>query len=566
MSLTTSSQNIAANSATDYTTDNTAAFQALLNKERYVIVDTIINLSAQVKTAFEGQIIEGTETGEIRPIGTNMSIRSMIALKHKRCRLRNLKSTNPLLLQSNASGDNGGGRQGTVDIQADFCVIEGCTMINQVNAVIAGSIQRAHGSRIIGNNFLDCIGVGLEERGDAVSIWGSGTVIDGNYASCKEGTDGRLAFHAEAPVTNNDGRPEFDAQHTIMTNNLAWGPFRRHFAFEGITNGVSIGNISIGGATWWGEAYIMCSNVLVENTIKYTRTADIKNGEEQWHPIRGAICIQNWSKHVNIRSMVLMDEKSAGAGVVLTRSSTVQGDHKLTLQVSMQNRGLETNTAFDLVPAEDLHLNNCYAEGFGMQIRSGAAEHNNLLLTSCRFVGNGTATGILFNKPSGTLGGNLSINNCIIDVGANNIAIHLIELANVHIANSGLRAAKLAVDLQDIKEKFVLNDCYNMNTDVLLGLRYSAREGTSSPVAREAGDVPNIAWLVNDNVGINSGFIYSQAQLAARDGAINTTGKVTGKMVLGYDANKQLRYYYATGSSATAPWAALETTGSVTPA
>jgi len=78
--------------------------------------------------------------------------------------------------------------------------------------------------------------------------------------------------------------------------------------------------------------------------------------------------------------------------------------------------------------------------------------------------------------------------------------------------------------------------------------------------------VPNIAWLVNDNVGINSGFIYSQAQLAARDGAINTTGKVTGKMVLGYDANKQLRYYYATGSSATAPWAALETTGSVTPA
>ena len=84
----------------------------------------------------------------------------------------------------------------------------------------------------------------------------------------------------------------------------------------------------------------------------------------------------------------------------------------------------------------------------------------------------------------------------------------------MHIANSGLRAAKLAVDLQDIKEKFVLNDCYNMNTDVLLGLRYSAGK---APAARcvEAGDVPNIARLVNDNVGINSGFIYSQAQLAA---------------------------------------------------
>ncbi|AUX93781.1 hypothetical protein C2E15_12305 [Mixta gaviniae] len=144
--------------------------------------------------------------------------------------------------------------------------------------------------------------------------------------------------------------------------------------------------------------------MLVGNIIKYIRTADIKNGEEQWHLTRGAICVQNWSKHVNIRSMVLMDEKSAGAGVVLTRSSTVQGDHKLTLQVMMQNRGLETNIAFDLEPAEDLHLNNCYAEGFGIQVKSGAAEHNNVLLTGCRFIGNGKATGILFNKPSGTLG------------------------------------------------------------------------------------------------------------------------------------------------------------------
>ena len=136
----------------------------------------------------------------------------------------------------------------------------------------------------------------------------------------------------------------------------------------------------------------------------------------------------------------------------------------------------------------------------------------------------------------------------------------------MHIANCGLRAAKLAVDLQEIKKKFVLNDCYNMNANILLGLRYSAREGASKPVAREVGDVPNIAWLVNDNVGINSGFIYSQAQLATEGGTINTAGKVTGKTMLSYDANKQLRYYYATGSPATAPRAALETTGSVTPA
>lgn len=211
MPVSTSSLNIRAENATDYTTDNTQAIQNLLNQATHIIIDTVINLSDQVHTNFADQIIEGTETGEIRPIGDNMSTRSMIILKHPRSKVLNLVSTNPLLLQSDAEPRDGGGRQGTIDIQADFCVVQGCNMTNQVNAVIATSTYRAHGSRILENNFFDCLGVGREDRGDAVSIWGSGTVIDGNYASCKEGTDGRLAFHAEAPVSTGTGRPEFDA-------------------------------------------------------------------------------------------------------------------------------------------------------------------------------------------------------------------------------------------------------------------------------------------------------------------------------------------------------------------
>ena len=563
MSLTTSSQNIAANSATDYTTDNTAAFQALLNKERYVIVDTIINLSAQVKTAFEGQIIEGTETGEIRPIGTNMSIRSMIALKHKRCRLRNLKSTNPLLLQSNASGDNGGGRQGTVDIQADFCVIEGCTMINQVNAVIAGSIQRAHGSRIIGNNFLDCIGVGLEERGDAVSIWGSGTVIANNYASCKEGTDGRIAFHAEAPVTSNSGRAQFDAQHTIMANNLAYGPFRRHFVMEGITNGSSIGNVSIGGATWWGEAYIMCTNVVVENTIKYTRTPVDTQGAN-WAPKRGAICVQNWSYNVNIRSTVVMDEGSVGDGFILDRSSTVKGEHKLTLQLSMLNKGDPKNNAFNLVPAEDLHLVNCYAEGFSALLKGTTSDYNTVLLTGCRLISNGSATGILIQGGSG---GTLSINHSIIDVGTNNFAMNLFNLAKVHITSTGYSAAKFAVGMQNIGEKFVMSNCYNLNSAVPLTLRYTKTSTTGgAPVVTSGGDVPDIEWLFNKNDGITCGFVYSQDQLKSAASTVNTVGKAMGKIVLGYGADKKLRYYYATAPDTKGAWVSFDNSETITPA
>lgn len=559
MALTTSSQKIATTSATDYTTDNTAAFQALLNKEKYVIVDTIINLSAQVKTAFEGQIIEGEETGEIRPIGANMNNRAMIALKHQRCRVRNLKSANPLLLQSTADG----GRQGTIDIQADFCVVEGCTMVNQVNAVIASSVYRAHGSRIIGNNFFDCIGVGLEDRGDAVSVWGSGTIIAYNYASCKEGTDGRIAFHAEAPVTSTTtkGRAQFDAQHTIMANNLAYGSFRRHFVMEGVSNGTSVGNVSIGGATWWGEAYIMCTNVLVQNTIKYTRTATDTQGAN-WAPKRGAICVQNWSYNVSVRSTVLMDEGSVGDGFVLDRSSTVSGEHKLTLQISMLNKGDAKNNAFNLVPAEDLHLNNCFADGFANLIKSSTNAVNTILLTGCRLRGNGTASGILYQ---GGAGGTLSINHSIIDVGSNDYALSLMNLAKVHITSTGFTANKYAVSMRDISEKFVMSNCYNLKSELPLSLRYTKTNSSGGSSSNTDGDVPEIEWLFNENDGITCGFVYSQAQLKSATSTVNTIGKAMGKIVLGYGADKKLRYYFAQGPAANSGWVSFDSSETVTP-
>lgn len=486
----------------------------------------------------------------------------MIALKHPRSKVLNLISTNPLLLQSDAEPRDGGGRQGTVDIQADFCIVQGCSMTNQVNAVIADSNYRAHGSRILENNFFDCLGVGREDRGDAVSIWGSGTVISGNYASCKEGTDGRLAFHAEAPVTAGSGRTEFDAQHTIMSNNMAYGPFRRHFAFEGISNGISIGNISIGGATWWGEAYIMCTNVIAENTIKYTRTSDQKAGAS-WKPKHGAICIQNWSSHVRIRSSVIMEENAEGAGVILTRSSTVAGEHKLTLQVSMQNKGKESNNAFDLEPAEDLHLNNCYAEGFAHQIKAVTAPYNNVLLTGCRLTGNGTASGILFQ---GGTDGTLSINHSIIDVSANDYAMSLFQLAKVHITSTGFAANKYAVSMRDISEKFIISNCYNLQSENTLSLRYAATNSVGASNVETTGNAPEIEWLFNNNEGINCGFVYTPAQLASSASTVNAIGKFSGKIVLGYDVNKQLRYYYATGEKATAPWIMLEIASSVVPA
>lgn len=561
MSVSTSSLNIKVDSPDDLTTDHTKDIQNILDKTTHLIIDTTVNLAGQIKTRFDNQIIEGTETGEIRPIGNDMATCSMIALKHPHCKVLNLISTNPLLLQSDAEPRDGGGRQGTIDIQADFCLVQGCTMTNQVNAVIADSTFRAHGSRILGNYFFDCIGVGREDRGDAVSIWGSGTVIDGNYASCKEDTDGRIAFHAEAPVTSSGGRPDFDAQHTIMTNNLAWGPFRRHFAFEGISSGVSIGNISIGGATWWGEAYIMCTNVIAENTIKYTRPLGQTAGAS-WKPKHGAICIQNWSSHVNIRSVVLMDEGSSGVGVILTRSSTVAGEHKLTLQVSMRNKGDKSNNAFDLAPAEDLHLNNCYAEGFANQIKGVTADYNHLLLSGCRLVGNGTASGILIQGGSG---GKLFINQSIIDVGSNDYAMSLFQLARVHITGTGYGANKYAVSLRDISESFIISNCYNINATGSLSLRYASTDSSGTSTASTSGDVPEIEWLFNNNVGINSGFVYSQAQLKSLTSKVNTVNKYMGKVVMVYGGDKHPRYHYSLGVEVKSPWISFDGSETLTP-
>lgn len=114
MPVSTSSLNIRVTTATDYKTDNTKALQALLQQATHIIIDTVINLSDQVKTSFEGQVIEGTETGEIRPIGEKMKTHSMIVLKHPNCKILNLHSTNPLLLQSNLASNKGGDRKSVV--------------------------------------------------------------------------------------------------------------------------------------------------------------------------------------------------------------------------------------------------------------------------------------------------------------------------------------------------------------------------------------------------------------------------------------------------------------------
>ena len=178
--------------------------------------------------------------------------------------------------------------------------------------------------------------------------------------------------------------------------------------------------------------------------------------------------------------------------------------------------------------------------------------------------GNGSATGILFQGGSG---GSLSIKDSIVDVTGSDYAMSLFDLAQIRITSTGIAANKYAVSLRDIGEKFIISNCYNIKSGESLALRYAKTNASGGSSASSGGDVPEIEWLFNDNEGINSGFYYSQAQLLSAASAVNRLGKSSGKSVLGYDVNKQLRYFYATGETPTAPWAMLEIASSViTPA
>lgn len=549
----------------DLTTDCSAALQELLDIHTHIVIDTIINLAKPVATKFQAQILEGAYGGNLRPITANMADKVMVALAHQHCRMQYVTSTNPQLLKANK-----GGRQGTVDLRADYCVVDNCTMINQLNAVTATSQYRAHGSRVTDNRFLECLGAADgdktgEDRGDAVTLWGSGSVIMGNFASCKAGEDARLAFHAEAPVSGEDTRPEFKAQQILMVDNMAYGTFRRHFVMEGISHGVMMGNVSLGGATWWCEALIMCTNVITQNTLKYTRTKDDNQGGN-WAPKRGAIACVNYNTNCVIRSNVLMAKDSVGSGFVMPKASSFTNKHGVTLEVSMENQGDAANYGFQLEEPNELLLSSCKSKGFSRIISTTTNGATNIQVTNCTLVSNGTGN-VVYCK-SGT-GGKITLSNSVIDGTAGDAKIFDIANLDVFVVNNcGVGGKDFFGDIAGIKNQFSVTGNYNLGTTGTLQLRYGGKSTLT--------DIPTgIEWFVEANSGISSAFCWGIAQLEQKASALNSRGKTLGMVVAtwekrstgtGEDKRDGVRLYYATSTDPTSPWVCMDNSRIITPA
>lgn len=524
--------------------DNYAAFQQLVEDKKYLTIDTPVSINKTVKLNLKNQIIEGRGNGIITPLG-NMGNGFLLELTADATQIHGMVFDNPMLLKSET-----GGRQGGIMISANYCEVSNCYFYRMLQSVIAPASFGAYGTKITNNWFLECLGAGTgmrdlrsklgEDRGDAVTIWGSGTIMTGNHAYCKAGEDARLAFHAEGLPGARKHVRDFDHKDIIMANNMAKGSFRRHFAMENINGGISIGNISMGGATWWGEAYIQCKNINVKNTIRYSNSPDILNGNA-WRPIKAAIAVVNFNEGVNIDSTVLIAKGTKAYGFAI---ATQTGDHDVTLSGSMINEGARTNTALFLNQPKSFRINNLDTRGFSRAAQITTNEDVTITSNNCYHQLNGTGKGVEVVKGSG---GNITINGDTYS-GATT-AFKLPNVANLSIQNTRVSDSERFAELSGIKQSLMVTN--NMcTTDQSLPLVYSD------------GAAPDISWSVEGNIGIRSNFSCTSVQLSSINSHLNQRNKHAGKNV---SVNNNA-VYVALGNAPDAPWLNLATQKVVKPA
>lgn len=542
--------------AKDMTTDNTARFSELLNSKKYVTVDSTVNLSRPVVLSIPEQIIQGTPSSVIRPIDPYMAYSPMIKAYANGTHFIGLRFTNPNMYKGHESFNSSRPqRQGAIDIGGDFCIVDRCIFRNQLNAVIANITRAAHGTKVINNFFLDCLGTGSgpdpdnpypnsnagEDRGDAVTLWGSGSLIAHNYANAMAGQDCRVAFHFESTGGGGIANPRpFDESNNIMIGNVAYGSFRRHFVMENIHNGMSIGNTSIGGATWWCEAIIQCKNVVFENTLYYDRTSDLLYGQS-WNPNRGASALVNYNENVKVRSRAFLMDGSVGSGFVINKR-TAKMDY--TCEMEMVNKGSESNTAIYLVGSSEKGVfNGVKAEGFGRQVGfySDPNVQSNMVFNHCEMNGNGTNTA--FSNTGGDQTARIAISGGTW-TGNSQSFLSLSQVSELHVAGATIDAETYAMNVFTITKALSLQNCKTVQ-----GKTLSIRVGGTT-----AGALPyNIPWDFSGNMGISHNFSVSQTNLSSATSSVNTVGKYAGKLVMvSYGTTREM--LMATGSAATDTW------------
>ncbi len=515
--------------------DNFAALQQLVEDKKYLTIDTPISISDSIKLTVKNQLIEGRSNCLITPL-EGMQSKYLFEIHADATRLHGLVMDNPKLLKTAR-----GGRQGGVMIAANFCEISNSYFYRMLQSVVAQASFGAYGTKIIDNWFLECLGAGPgmsdlksnlgEDRGDAVSIWGSGTILTGNHAYLKEGEDARIAFHAEGLPHTPKVKRDFDHKDIIFMNNMAQGAFRRHFAFENITNGVSMGNVSMGGATWWGESYTQCKNIIVENTIRFTTGPDNKNGQA-WRPVKAGTAVLNYNEGVKISSNIWLAPGARASGFAIASQI---GDHDITLSGNMINDGSKENIAVYLNKPKSVRIQNLHTQGFGRAISLVAREETTLFSSNCIHECAGTDTGVQIIHGSG---GSIQIDGDFYSGVTDGFKVA--NLQQLTISNTTVEAQNTFAALNNIKQNLLITN--NVG-----------RGGKKLPLHYAGTTAPEVSWNVEGNLGISSQLAYTEAQVNSADSMLNQRSKYAGKNIV----LSNQRILVALGDAPDAPWFSL---------
>ncbi|WP_075180887.1 hypothetical protein [Pantoea sp. 1.19] len=525
--------------------DNFADLQQLMEDKKYLTIDTPLSVSDTLTLSISNQRVEGRGNGILTPLA-GMQNKFLLRLTADGTKVQGLMLDNPQRLKS-ASG----GRQGGITLAANYCEVANCTFWRMLQSVIAPADFGAYGTKVVDNWFLECLGAGAgesdpdsragEDRGDAVTLWGSGSIITGNHAWCRADQDARIAFHAEGLYGARRSLRDVDHKDIIMMNNMAKGPFRRHFALENITDGVSIGNISMGGATWWGEAYIQCKNVIAQNVIRYSNAPENRNGAA-WKPIKAAIAVVNFNHGVNIRSSVLIAEGTRACGFA---TATQTGEMDVTLSGYLRNEGSRNNTAVFLNNPSDFRLENLRSRGFARALSLRVTGDTRIDSINCRHELNGSHHAVAI---AAGRGGTLSLNGDTYRGGKT--AFVLPNLDNLSIRNTTVEAHDRFAALSGIRQSLTITN------NTVIGEK-------KLPLAWEGdGGAPEISWLVEGNIGVDNALHYRKTQLSQRQSRLNQMSKFAGKNVT--TGGREL--WVALGDDPGAPWLNLATRETLTPA
>ncbi|QDP42968.1 putative pectate lyase protein [Bacillus phage vB_BmeM-Goe8] len=460
---------------------------------------------------------------------------------------------NPKMLKSQT-----GNRQGAINIKANYVSVTGCTFYRMLQGISQASSGEFVGAIVANNYFLEHIGAGDgatndtsnygEDRGDAVTLWGAGSMIIGNYAQCMAGQDARIAFHAEGYAVNiPTPNPAKDNKDFIIANNIAVGSFRRHFVFEDLFNGVISNNVSYGGATWWSLCIVQAKNCRFDNNIlHFTREATDKSGAK-WAPVYAAVVMMNYSEGVTLsNNQIYMADNAAGKAF-----------HSQTL-----NTGVHTNTR--IVGNTVIHKTGSTLRGIDLTGLTNPIVKDNLL--------NGFNQGIYsFKNSKGAYVFGNHLDNCATsyyfegDPGSD----YQLSLSGGAVLNSatGISVQNIddvkisGVDFKNISQYDLNIWTYKVlvvdgicNTDGTGKLRLNGNtSGTlSATVATQIGDTPGFAHSWKHNA----------TAVTSITSSLNTWGKYAGKVVI--DANNQV--YMSTGTTAASIWVSLSGGTSVTPA